>query len=274
MAAIRRQPTGRSFRKTVLSKLGRTLRTWLFTAPLIALATIVMGTLSMAASLFDRSGNTQHGMARIWSRMLLAIGFVRVKAEGLEKLDPSASYVLASNHSSYFDTPVILATVPLQFRFFAKKGLFSIPFLGTHLQRAGHFPVARGDARASLKSMFEGARQIRSRSISVLLFPEGGRSEMAMRGFTEGAAYIAIKAGVPIVPVGIRGARKILPMHSINVIPGRIQVWIGDPIPTAGMTLRDRGALNLTLQRRVSDLAGESTPVTASSPPDQAKGAC
>jgi 1-acyl-sn-glycerol-3-phosphate acyltransferase len=240
--------------------IGRYVRTVLWTAPLIALATVVMGSISVVTSFFDSSGATPHRLARRWARMLLRIGFVRVETEGTEKLDPNAPYVLASNHTSYFDTPAIIATIPLQFRFFAKKGLFQIPFLGTHLQRAGHFEIVRDDPRASFKSISEGAKQIREKRISVLLFPEGGRSETSLREFKEGAAHIAIRAGVPLVPVGITGARNILPMHSMHVIPGTIRLRIGDPIPTAGMGPRDRGPLTQLALAKVAELIGESVP--------------
>jgi 1-acyl-sn-glycerol-3-phosphate acyltransferase len=244
--------------------IGKYIRTIVWTAPLIALATVIMSTISVIASFFDPSGDTPHRLARTWAKLLLRIGFVRVETEGIEKLDTHAPYVLASNHTSYFDTPVIIANIPLQFRFFAKKGLFQIPFLGTHLQRAGHFQVVRDDPRASLKSISEGARQIREKRISVLLFPEGGRSEKSLREFKEGAAHIAIRAGVPLVPVGIVGARSVLPMHSMHVMPGTIGLRIGDPIPTTGMGPRDRGPLTRRAIRQVADLIGEPVPEPSS----------
>jgi len=240
------------------------LRAVLFTAPAIVLLTIGMGCLSLVCSIWDRTGNTQHRMARLWSRMLLAVGFVRCEAVGLEKLDPSGSYVLVANHASYLDSPAILAAVPLQFRFFAKKGLFSIPFLGWHLGRAGHLPVVRDDARASLKSMSEGARIMRDRRMSLLLYPEGGRTAVHMRPFKEGAAYIAIKAGVPVVPIGLVRSRELLPMRQWKIRSGTIEVRIGDPIPTADMSARDRSRLNELLQEKVAELAGQSI-VTAAS---------
>ncbi len=152
------------------------LRAFLFTAPAIVLATILMGTLSLLASIWDRTGYTQHRVARWWSRILLALGFVRCRVSGIEKLDPHRGYVLVANHASYFDTPAILASIPLQFRFFAKKGLFSIPLMGGHLKRAGHLPVIKDDPRGSLKTMGEAAKMVRDRGISLLLFPEGGRT--------------------------------------------------------------------------------------------------
>src|SRR5580704_17357531 len=169
------------------------VRSILFSIPAIANFTIMMATISITCSLWDRAGYAQHRIARFWSHVLLALGFVRCSAFGIEKLDPNQSYVLVSNHASYMDTPAIVTSLPLQFRFFAKKGLFAVPFLGWHLARAGHIPVIRGDARASLKSMTEGAKMMRERGISLLLFPEGGRVPDGMRLFKEGAAYMAIK---------------------------------------------------------------------------------
>jgi len=230
------------------------LRAYLLIDPLIVLATLVFGTMSLAASAFDKSGRTQHALARVWARVLLKVSGVRVHVEGLEKLQPGASYVLVANHRSYMDTPVVLAHIPLQFRFFAKQGLFRIPLLGGHLRRAGHLPVVRGDPRASLKSVTAGARLIADRGVSVLLFPEGGRSPAEMREFKEGAAYLAIKAGVPAVPIGISGTRQVLPMGSALVQPRPVTLRIGDPIPTADLKPADRTELNATLQERVAEL--------------------
>ncbi|MBS1855320.1 MAG: 1-acyl-sn-glycerol-3-phosphate acyltransferase [Acidobacteria bacterium] len=230
------------------------LRSLLFSTPLIFLATIVMGTLSLVDSLFDKTGNSQHALARVWGRMLLAVSLIRVRAEGVEKLDPAASYVFVSNHQSYMDIPAFLSVVPHQFRFFAKKGLFAIPFLGTHLRNAGHLPVDRSSARNSLKSMTEGARIISQRGVSVLLFPEGGRCPEGLREFKEGAAYIAIKAGVPVVPMAIIGMREKLPMGSIHIRSGKVAVRVGDPIPTAGMHVSERLELTARLYTEVSRL--------------------
>jgi 1-acyl-sn-glycerol-3-phosphate acyltransferase len=217
-----------------------------------------MAIISLICSLWDRAGRTQHALAQQWSRMLLAVCFVRCQVQGAERLDPDASYVVVANHSSYMDIPVLYSALPLQLRFFAKKGLFSIPLLGWHLARAGHLPVVRGDARASLKSMSEGAKMIRERHISVLLFPEGGRSETGIQAFKEGAAYIAIKAGVPIVPVGLVDIRNVLPMHSLLLRPAGVKVHVGDPIDTSAMTAHDRARLNEMLQERVTELTGEA----------------
>ncbi len=225
------------------------LRALLFTAPLVILATIAYGTAALVISFFDPLGRRQIAVARAWSRALLHIGFVRVEVTGVEKIPPHGSYVFASNHLSYMDTPVVLSNLPVQFRFLAKKGLFQIPFLGTHLARAGHIPVPRGDPRAAVRTLTTAADAIRDHGISMLIFPEGGRSrDGLLQDFKEGAAYIALKAGVPLVPIALEGTREVLPFGSGVIVPGRVRMRVGDPIPTAGLTLRDR--VRLTAQVR------------------------
>jgi 1-acyl-sn-glycerol-3-phosphate acyltransferase len=238
--------------------LGR-IRSYLFTDPLIILVTIAMAVVSFVTTFFDRTGRRPHKVARLWGRILLRLSGVRVVIEGLEKIDPGGSYVFVANHRSYIDTPVILASVPVEFRFFAKHGLFLVPFLGTHLKRAGHVPVFRGDARASVKSMNLGVQLIQEQGISLLLFPEGGRTDGEMREFKEGAAYIAIKAGAPVVPVGIVGTRAVLPKGSSHVQSGRVLLRIGDPIPTSAMKLHDRAHLTELLARQVAELAVQTS---------------
>src|SRR5579884_2197220 len=194
------------------------LRGILFADPAIVLATIIYGTISLIVSFFDSTGRMQIRVARAWARMLLRLSGVRVNVEGLEQIDPAGSYVFIANHLSYMDTPVALANIPVQFRFLAKRGLFQIPFLGTHLSRAGHIPVPREDPRASVKTMQVAAEIIRERGISLLIFPEGGRSlDGVLQPFKEGAAYIAIKAGVPMIPIALEGTREVLPMHSWKI---------------------------------------------------------
>ena len=154
------------------------------------------------------------------------------------------------------DTPVVLANIPVQFRFLAKRELFKIPFLGHHLQTAGHIPVPRDNPREALKTMAESGRTIRERGISILIFPEGGRTLDGLEPFKEGGAYIALKAGVPIVPVAIEGTRAILRRGSLSPLPGPVVLRVGDPIPTANLTLQDRGRLTEQVYAQVAAMLG------------------
>jgi 1-acyl-sn-glycerol-3-phosphate acyltransferase len=227
-------------------------------AALVVLSTIFWGSVSLFESFFDATGRAQIETARRWARSLLTIGGVRVTLEGIEKIQPDGSYVFASNHLSYMDTPAILANIPVQFRFLAKRGLFQIPLLGTHLARAGHIPVPRQDPRAAIKTMILAADTIRTRGISMLVFPEGGRSrDGTLQPFKEGGAYIGIKAGAPIVPIALIGTREVLPFGSGRIRPGRVTLRIGDPIDTSGLTLRDRTAVMERIRAQIAGMLSE-----------------
>jgi len=228
------------------------LRGLLIADPLIILLTIFFGTLGALVSFFDKTGNVQMRLARLWAKVLLRACGVSVRVEGLEQIDPTASYVFVANHLSFMDTPVVLANIPVQFRFLAKQGLFQIPLLGTHLSRAGHISVPRGDPRGSVKVMQQAAETIQRKKVSLLIFPEGGRSHTGvLQPFKEGGAYIAIKAGVPVVPVALIGTRDILPMGAAVVHSGRVTLRLLKPIPTNQLTLKDRGKLTDELRTAI-----------------------
>ena len=230
-------------------------RSVLISAPLIVGATIVFGAASFAAALFDGSGQRQIRLAKAWGRALCWIAGIRLEVEGLEKIDPKGHYIFTPNHLSYMDTPVILASIPVEFRFMAKKELFDIPFMGTHLKQAGHIPVPLDDPRAAIKALSHAAKIIQESRISVLIFPEGGRSETGeLQVFRDGAAYTAIKSGVTVVPVALCGTREILPMHSVHLNGGTVKVRLGDPIPTAHLTLHDRSALTERIRAEIGTL--------------------
>ena len=229
------------------------LRALLITDPLIVLATALYGTISLLTSLFDSTGRAQHRVACAWGRMLLRVSGVKMRVEGLEYISPGSSYVFVSNHLSLMDIPAILPHIPVQFRFMAKKSLFRVPFIGYHLKRAGHIPVHRLDARASLKTMADAAAIIRDRGVSVLAFPEAGaprtqcatsrkappisRSRPVCRPFRWGSTHL-----------------EVLPMDSLLVKPGDVLLRIGKPVPTAGLAVHDRHKLTAELRDRIVDL--------------------
>jgi 1-acyl-sn-glycerol-3-phosphate acyltransferase len=221
--------------------------------PLFILSTFICGCISIPLTMFDKTGDTAMRFGRVWARSLLWIAGVRVIIEGLEKIDLHRNYLFCSNHLSYMDTPVVLANIPVQFRFLAKKGLFQIPLMGTHLKQAGHIPVPLENPRAAVKTMTTAAAVMQKRSISMLIFPEGGRSEDGeLQPFKEGGAFIAIKAGVPLLPIVLIGTREVLAMGSPVFHPfRRVTLRIGDPISTEGLTLSDRGRLTDAVREQI-----------------------
>jgi 1-acyl-sn-glycerol-3-phosphate acyltransferase len=230
----------------------RWLRGLLVADTTIIVSTIFFGLISWFVSFFDPTGRKQAWLAHVWAKSLLIGSGLSVKVEGLEYIDPAASYVYVANHTSYMDTPVILANLSSQFRFLAKSGLFKIPLLGTHLGRAGHISVPLGDPRAAVKTMQLAAEVIQQKKISLLIFPEGGRTEDGvLQSFKDGAAYIAIRAGVPLVPMVIIGAREALPYGAGVVLSADVTLRILKPIETTNFTPKDRGTVTDRLRELI-----------------------
>jgi 1-acyl-sn-glycerol-3-phosphate acyltransferase len=211
-------------------------RSLLITVPLCYLATVFWGTLSLLVSAFDSTGRVQHWCARWWARTLLLVAGARVTVRGAEHLQPGGTYIFAANHQSYFDVPLAFGYLPANFRIMAKASLFHIPFLGWHLRRSGHMPIERANPRRAARSLLEAATHVRA-GTSVFVFPEGGRSHDGhFKEFKAGTFLLAIKAGVPVIPVTLNGTRTVLPMNSFHVHPGSVEMILHAPVATAGMT--------------------------------------
>ena len=234
--------------------------TWLLLLPLIALATAFFGSISLVAGLWDSSGRQQHYIARTWARVLLRLAFSPVTVEGLEKLQPLRREgnrrplaVFASNHLSYYDTPVLFAKLPFQFRILAKASLWKLPFIGWYLHRSGQVPIDQSSARAGVASLMRGVKTLES-GLPLMLFPEGGRSANGeLKSMVAGAAWMAIKAQVPLVPLTLIGTYDLLPIHTYALRPRPLKLIIGDPIPTTGLTTRDAEALTIRLRTIIHD---------------------
>ena len=209
-------------------------RTVFFLIPAVSVYTIVLGTASLVSTLFDRHGDFGHRCARAWAWLILRTTGVRVRVSGLEHVDRSQSYVIAANHQSIYDIPIIFTTLPLQLRIVAKESLGRIPFLGWHLQRTGHLLVDRRNPGAGiLKRMGQLVRGARS----VIVFPEGTRSEDGTVGrFKGGIFLLAIDSSLPVLPVSISGSRFVMTKGQLMVRPGEVAVTVHPPVSTNGVT--------------------------------------
>lgn len=215
--------------------------------PLIALATVLFGMASLIASLWDRSGRQQHRIAQAWARTLLRLSLSPVQIVGGEHLRAGQAAVYAANHLSYMDTPLLFASLPFQFRILAKQGLWKLPFIGWHLHRSGQVAVDQTSARSSIASLSRGAAALKA-GMPLLLFPEGGRSATGeMRPFLSGAAYMALRAQVPLVPLTLVGTYELLPIHTYHLRPRPLRLIVGEPIATEGLTTRDADRLTRRL---------------------------
>ncbi len=222
--------------------------TYLVLMPLVATATAFFGTVSLVCAIWDGRGRQQHLVARAWARVLLRIAFSPVTVGHPERLRSVDTAVFACNHLSYYDTPALFATLPFQFRILAKASLWKLPFVGWYLGRSGQVPIDHSSARAGVVSLGRGVETLRT-GMPLVIFPEGGRTaDGALRPMAAGAAWMAIKAQVPLVPLTLIGTYELLPIHVYTLRPRPLQLVIGEPISTVGLTTRD--AERLTEQMR------------------------
>lgn len=228
--------------------------TKLIVMPLMAIATGFFGSISLVCGLWDKSGSQQHLVARAWAATLLRLSFSPVRVIGREKLDPSQVAVYASNHLSYMDTPVLFAKLPFQFRILAKQALWKIPFVGWYLERSGQVPIDSRSSRSAVAGLLRGVAALKA-GMPLVLFPEGARSpDGHMKTAASGCAFMAIRAGVPLVPVALVGTYELLPIHVYALRPRPLLVVIGDPIPTEGMATKDADALTARLYAEIGKM--------------------
>ncbi len=229
-------------------------RTNLIQTPVLTLITVVCSSLSLLVSLVDKSGRAQHRIAQIWARLCVWCSRSKLTVHGAENLRKHPVAVYASNHTSYMDTPVIFAGLPFQFRILARKELWPIAFIGWYLDRSGQIPIDTANPQASLSSLGVGVKALRS-GMPLFVFPEGGRTTTGeLKPFLSGAAYLAIRAQVPLVPIALRGVFDLLPIHTHHFYPGELTLTVGEPIETKDMTLRQTDALTVQLRDAIESL--------------------
>jgi 1-acyl-sn-glycerol-3-phosphate acyltransferase len=182
-------------------------------------------------------------LTRVLDRIVHFLAGVRVETEGLEKINPEEGYVYVGNHRSFADVTAVFLVLPGDLRFLAKKEVYKIPLVSFALKTMGMIEVDRSNHEAAAQSIDRAVSHLRS-GRSVVLFPEGTRNRgEGLLPFKKGAFVLAIKAGVPIVPLTILGADKTIKPDTILLYPSTIRIIVGDPIATAGMDLENRDNL-------------------------------
>ena len=188
-------------------------------------------------------------LSRFAARAGLRLLGCRLEAEGLERLPRRGPLVLASNHASYADVAALLALLPADFLFVAKREVLGYPLIGAFARRCGHLTVDRWDALQSVADADLVARALRDGE-DVLFFPEGTFvAATGLRPFRLGAFLAAATAGAPVVPLALRGTRRVMRGDWGLPRPGRIALWVGEPIAPEGT---DMAAL-VRLRARVAD---------------------
>jgi 1-acyl-sn-glycerol-3-phosphate acyltransferase len=200
---------------------------------------LIFAVLAIVTLPINSGGVVFHAVARTWARITLFICGISVRVSGLEKLDPSVKYIYVSNHASMLDIPAIIGGIPGQIRIVYKRELEKIPFFGWGLKWGSYIGIDRRRSADAMKSLGEAAEKIR-RGASVLLYAEGTRTlDGKLQPFKRGAFNLAVKAGVPVIPLTVNGSFRILPKHSISIYPGTIDLVLDTPIQIGAETGKD-----------------------------------
>ncbi len=226
----------------------------------LVMGSLILSVFSILVSWIPPRGNWTFGVARLWSRCVLTASAVRITATYDPALEPGKSYVFLCNHQSLFDIPAVLTTSPGQVRMMAKRSLFRIPFFGWGLSAGGFIPIDRSDRSTARQSFTSALTRIKA-GTSILLFPEGTRSTTGtLLPFQRGGFLLAMKTGLPIVPVGIRGTFAVQRKGNFAIRPGPVEVHYGAPMSVADYGIRRKGELTTEVRRRVAGLAGLELP--------------
>lgn len=225
----------------------------------LALYVIVVGLPVIAYSFLSGESDFLY-RAGIWGiAASMRLAGVRVRAEGVENI-PAGVCVFAANHVSNLDPPAALVGVPRRISFLAKKEVFKVPVVRTAMRLGKIVPVDRADREAAIASVDQAVAVLRE-GISFFVFPEGTRSgDGALNPFKKGTFAMPIEAGVPVVPVAIRGSRERMPKGEWWAIPGEIVLRFGAPIESAQYSVKDRDKLMERVRDAVAAGLQDPTP--------------
>ncbi len=223
--------------------------------PLIVLWTLLLGPPTLLLGLLDRTGRLPHSLTRLWARLVLRTIGVRVELTGSENI-VSGPAVYAANHGSALDIPVVFASLPFTFRIVHKRSLYLIPIVGWYLFLGGHIGIDRRNPFRARRSLEVAAERIR-RGTKLVVFPEGTRSpDATVQAFKRGSFLLALKAGVPVVPVSLIGVKHVAPRGILTLRPGLVRLRILPPVATEGRGLEDAEGLAEEVRRKVIEGTG------------------
>jgi 1-acyl-sn-glycerol-3-phosphate acyltransferase len=241
-------------------RLLRTALVWLG----ISIATVAFGLPAIVAAFVPPRGDWFLRFARGWARTILAFSGVSVRVLHPERLSPPQSVVVISNHESFADILVLLAHVPLQVRFLAKREVFRVPVLGWSIRAAGFVPVDRGDRTRSTATLDAALARLAG-GRSLVIFPEETRTRTGeLLPFKKGAALLAIRSGLPILPIGLAGTRRVLSRESFVPTAGPVVLAAGELISVTGLSAKDREGVTKVAREAIASLRDEAAAAVAS----------
>lgn len=198
--------------------------------PLLLAATVVTAVLTIVASVLGGARWWGYQLPRLWARLFCALTLVKVEVRGRDNISPGQSYVFVANHQGAYDIFAIYGYLGHNFRWMMKKGLESIPLVGFSCKISGHIYVDNSSPGAIRRTMATAERQLAG-GMSVVVFPEGSRTpDGRLKRFKRGAYILAEEFHLPVVPVTIDGAYRVMPRSAVLPHWGKITLTIHKPI--------------------------------------------
>lgn len=202
---------------------------WCIAAPILLIATLITALVTIIGSYFN-SDWWGYYPPKWWARLWCWLFFVKVEVRRRELISRSTSYVFVANHQGAFDIFSIYGYLGHPFKWMMRKGLANFPFVGFACQRAGHIMVDTHSAEGLKRTMADAERKL-SKGVSLVVFPEGRRTETGQMGaFKPGAFKLAVGFNLPVVPITIDGSYRVMPRTTFNVTPGKIVLTLHEPI--------------------------------------------
>jgi 1-acyl-sn-glycerol-3-phosphate acyltransferase len=220
--------------------------------------TVLLGGGGTILSIFEWRGKILGEVAHIWSKLILASAGVKYSVYGLDQLDSKQNYVFAGNHESPFDIPLAFAGIKHHLISISKIEYKWIPIFGWAMQAAKHIFIDRHNHTKALESLKKAAHSIKKNPRSILLFPEGTRStDGKIHKFKKGGLLLAIETQLPIVPMALCGTSDVAIKGARKLTSASVELYIGKPINTEGMTFNDRNELTEKVYKAVVHLKTE-----------------
>jgi 1-acyl-sn-glycerol-3-phosphate acyltransferase len=230
----------------------------LFIGVFLSLYALIAGPPLLIWTLISRNPTALYWAGVKGVVFLVRAAGANIRVKGKERI-PRGVCLFVANHTSSADAPAVVGAIPRRVAILLKASLFKWPIAGQAFTLAGFIPVERNSHDSAIASVEKAAEALRGGQ-SFLIYPEGTRSpDGRLQEFKKGAVVLAMKAGVPIVPMVCSGAHRVMRKRSLKIHPGEMVVEFLEPIPTTGYSFERRDELN---QRVHDDMA-------AALPPDQ-----
>jgi 1-acyl-sn-glycerol-3-phosphate acyltransferase len=207
--------------------------------------------------MITKNENMIYSPVRFFVRLGLALVSVKVEVSGLGRLDPNQTYIFTPNHQSLIEVPLFVTYLGRNPAYLGKKEVFKYPVFGRGIRLIGVVPVDRSNSPAAVESAKLATENLR-RGKSYVVYPEGTRSkDGGLLPFKKGAFMMAIDAGVPLVPITVSGATKIMPKGEVKVFPSTVRITIHHPIQTAGYSKENVVELMGKVREKVFSALGD-----------------